>query len=120
MGVEQLELVGVLPSLLYSAAVNMPVIDFRRGLKTIGALSVVVALALIRTGFVVPVILTARRRRPTHEETARRFGQCSSRSRPMSASSSLRGARGSSAGCSAITPTPASTPATGWAGAAAP
>src|SRR5690606_23908458 len=75
MGVEQLELVGVLPSLLYSAAVNMPVIDFRRGLKTIGALSVVVALALIRTGFVVPVILTARRRRPTHEEKARRFGE---------------------------------------------
>ncbi|MFC7458150.1 cation:proton antiporter [Brachybacterium sp. GCM10030267] len=34
----------VLPPLLYSAAVNMPVMDFRRDLRTIGALSVVLVL----------------------------------------------------------------------------
>ncbi|GAA4526643.1 sodium:proton antiporter [Brachybacterium paraconglomeratum] len=37
-------LAGVLPPLLYSAAVNMPVVDFRRDLRTIGALSVVLVL----------------------------------------------------------------------------
>src|SRR5699024_1002555 len=35
---------GVLPPLLYSAAVHMPVVDFRRELRTIGALSVVLVL----------------------------------------------------------------------------
>ncbi|VXC29783.1 sodium:proton antiporter [Aeromicrobium sp. 9AM] len=38
-------LAGVLPPLLYAAAVNMPVVDFRRDLKSIGGLSVVVVLA---------------------------------------------------------------------------
>ncbi|WP_114854842.1 sodium:proton antiporter [Brachybacterium sp. YJGR34] len=40
----ELILAGVLPPLLYSAAVNMPVVDFRRDLRTIGALSVVLVL----------------------------------------------------------------------------
>ena len=40
----ELILAVVLPPLLYSAAVNMPVMDFRRDLKTIGALSVVLVL----------------------------------------------------------------------------
>lgn len=41
----ELILAAVLPPLLYSAAVNMPVMDFRRDLTTIGALSVVLVLA---------------------------------------------------------------------------
>lgn len=40
----ELILAGVLPLLLYSAAVHMPVVDFRRELRTIGALSVVLVL----------------------------------------------------------------------------
>lgn len=40
----ELILAAVLPPLLYSAAVNMPVMDFRRDLRTIGALSVVLVL----------------------------------------------------------------------------
>ncbi|MGO2310529.1 cation:proton antiporter [Brachybacterium tyrofermentans] len=40
----ELILALVLPPLLYSAAVNMPVMDFRRDLKTIGALSVILVL----------------------------------------------------------------------------
>src|SRR5699024_4848129 len=40
----ELILAGVLPPLLYSAAVHMPVVDFRRELRTIGALSVVLVL----------------------------------------------------------------------------
>ena len=40
----ELILAGVLPPLLYSAAVNMPAVDFRRDLRTIGALSVVLVL----------------------------------------------------------------------------
>lgn len=40
----ELILAVVLPPLLYSAAVNMPVVDFRRDLRTIGALSVVLVL----------------------------------------------------------------------------
>ncbi|ATG56540.1 peptidase [Brachybacterium ginsengisoli] len=40
----ELILAAVLPPLLYSAAVNMPVMDFRRDLSTIGALSVVLVL----------------------------------------------------------------------------
>lgn len=35
-------LAGVLPPLLYASAVNMPMLDFRRDLKSIGGLSVVV------------------------------------------------------------------------------
>jgi len=38
-------LAGVLPPLLYAAAVNMPVVDFRRDLKSIGGLSVFVVIA---------------------------------------------------------------------------
>ncbi|WP_340538800.1 cation:proton antiporter [Nocardioides sp. GXZ039] len=38
-------LAGVLPPLLYSAAVNLPVIDFRRNLRLIGWLSVVMVIA---------------------------------------------------------------------------
>lgn len=40
----ELILAVVLPPLLYSAAVNMPVVDFRRDLRTIGALSVALVL----------------------------------------------------------------------------
>ncbi|HIY65621.1 MAG TPA: sodium:proton antiporter [Candidatus Agrococcus pullicola] len=40
----ELILTVVLPPLLYSAAVNMPVVDFRRDFGTIGALSVVLVL----------------------------------------------------------------------------
>ncbi|MGP5087824.1 cation:proton antiporter [Brachybacterium tyrofermentans] len=40
----ELILAVVLPPLLFSAAVNMPVMDFRRDLRTIGALSVVLVL----------------------------------------------------------------------------
>lgn len=40
----ELILTAVLPPLLYSAAVNMPVVDFRRDLRTITALSVVLVL----------------------------------------------------------------------------
>lgn len=49
---------GVLPPLLYAAAITVPVIDFRRNLSTITALSVVlvVASALV-TGFVLYMIL---------------------------------------------------------------
>lgn len=37
-------LAGVLPPLLYASAVNMPMLDFRRDLKSIGGLSVVVVV----------------------------------------------------------------------------
>jgi CPA1 family monovalent cation:H+ antiporter len=37
-------LVGVLPPILYAAAVNVPVVDFRRNFGTIGALSVLLVL----------------------------------------------------------------------------
>ena len=37
-------LVVVLPPILYSAAVNVPVVDFRRNFKTIGALSVLLVV----------------------------------------------------------------------------
>lgn len=40
----ELILAVVLPPLLYSAAVNMPVMDFRRDIRTIGALSVLLVL----------------------------------------------------------------------------
>lgn len=38
-------LVGILPPLLYSAAINVPLVDFRRNLNTISALSVVLVVA---------------------------------------------------------------------------
>ena len=49
---------GVLPPLLYAAAITVPLIDFRRNFFTIGVLSVVlvVASALV-TGFVLYMIL---------------------------------------------------------------
>ncbi|GAA1484790.1 sodium:proton antiporter [Brachybacterium fresconis] len=52
----ELILTVVLPPLLYSAAVNMPVMDFRRDLSTIGALSVVLVLV---SAFVVGTLLWA-------------------------------------------------------------
>ncbi|WP_304502067.1 sodium:proton antiporter [Brachybacterium sp. FME24] len=52
----ELILAAVLPPLLYSAAVNMPVMDFRRDLKTIGALSVVLVLV---SAFGIGVLLWA-------------------------------------------------------------
>ncbi|GMA91874.1 hypothetical protein GCM10025869_24030 [Homoserinibacter gongjuensis] len=49
---------GVLPPLLYAAAITVPLVDFRRNFFTIGVLSVVlvVASALV-TGFVLYMIL---------------------------------------------------------------
>jgi CPA1 family monovalent cation:H+ antiporter len=38
-------LIGVLPPLLYSAAINVPLVDFRRNLNSISALSVVLVIA---------------------------------------------------------------------------
>jgi len=51
-------LMGVLPPLLYAAAITVPFVDFRRNFSTIGVLSVVlvVASALV-TGFVLFMIL---------------------------------------------------------------
>ncbi|HEY0258268.1 MAG TPA: sodium:proton antiporter [Lacisediminihabitans sp.] len=47
-------LVGLLPPLLYSAAINVPIVDFRRNLNTISALSV---LLVIATAFVTGALL---------------------------------------------------------------
>ena len=52
----ELILAVVLPPLLYSAAVNMPVMDFRRDVRTIGALSVLLVLV---SAFVVGGLLWA-------------------------------------------------------------
>nr|WP_209905420.1 sodium:proton antiporter [Brachybacterium sacelli] len=52
----ELILAVVLPPLLYSAAVNMPVMDFRRDLRTIGSLSVVLVLV---SAFAVGALLWA-------------------------------------------------------------
>ena len=38
-------LIGLLPPLLYSAAINVPIVDLRRNLNSIGALSVVLVVA---------------------------------------------------------------------------
>lgn len=47
-------LVVVLPPILYSAAVNVPVVDFRRDFRTIGALSVLlVAVSAFGTGLLI-------------------------------------------------------------------
>ena len=47
-------LAGVLPPLLYSAAVNVPVMDLRRNLKPIAGLSVtLVLLTSVATGYVI-------------------------------------------------------------------
>jgi CPA1 family monovalent cation:H+ antiporter len=47
-------LVAVLPPLLYSAAINVPLVDFRRNLSTISALSVVLVLV---TAFVTGILI---------------------------------------------------------------
>ncbi|HWH26879.1 MAG TPA: sodium:proton antiporter [Pseudolysinimonas sp.] len=51
-------LVGVLPPLLYAAAITVPVVDFRRNFASISALSVVlVVVSAFATGFVLFTIL---------------------------------------------------------------
>jgi CPA1 family monovalent cation:H+ antiporter len=51
-------LLGVLPPLLYAAAITVPVVDFRRNLNTISALSVgLVIVSAFVTGFVLFMIL---------------------------------------------------------------
>lgn len=50
-------LVGLLPPILYSAAINVPVVDFRRNLRSISALSVLLVLVTAGvTGFILFVI----------------------------------------------------------------
>lgn len=63
-GVPQIEiepdiiLMGVLPPLLYAAAINVPVVDFRRNFASISALSVLlVVVSAFATGFVLFVLL---------------------------------------------------------------
>ncbi|MFN8056784.1 MULTISPECIES: cation:proton antiporter [unclassified Gordonia (in: high G+C Gram-positive bacteria)] len=51
-------LIGVLPPLLYSAAVSMPTMEFRRNLAPIGALSVaLVVFSAVAIGFLVHALL---------------------------------------------------------------
>lgn len=51
-------LVGVLPPLLYAAAINVPVVEFRRNFASISALSVLlVVMSALVTGFVLFVLL---------------------------------------------------------------
>lgn len=51
-------LAGVLPPLLYSAAVNVPLVDFRRNLKAISGLSVVlVVVSSVVIGLILSTIL---------------------------------------------------------------
>ncbi|MGG7463887.1 cation:proton antiporter [Plantibacter sp. YIM 135347] len=51
-------LMGVLPPILYSAAVNVPLVDFRRNLKAISGLSVVlVVVSSVVIGFILSSIL---------------------------------------------------------------
>ncbi|HEX7835047.1 MAG TPA: sodium:proton antiporter, partial [Pseudolysinimonas sp.] len=51
-------LMGVLPPLLYAAALNVPVVDFRRNFASISALSVLlVVVSALVTGFVLFVLL---------------------------------------------------------------
>jgi len=51
-------LMGVLPPLLYAAAINVPVVDFRRNFASISALSVLlVVVSAVTTGFVLFVLL---------------------------------------------------------------
>jgi CPA1 family monovalent cation:H+ antiporter len=51
-------LVGVLPPILYAAAIQLPVVDFRRNLGSITALSVLlVVVSAFATGFVLFMIL---------------------------------------------------------------
>lgn len=54
----ELILAGVLPPLLYAASVNMPAMDFRRDLKSIGWLSIVVVIcSAVAIGFAVQLIV---------------------------------------------------------------
>jgi len=54
----ELILAGVLPPLLYAASVNMPAMDFRRDLKSIGWLSIVVVISsALVIGWVVEVFV---------------------------------------------------------------
>lgn len=54
----ELILMGVLPPLLYAAAINVPVVDFRRNFTSISALSVVlVVMSALVTGFVLFTLL---------------------------------------------------------------
>jgi NhaP-type Na+/H+ or K+/H+ antiporter len=54
----ELILAGVLPPLLYAASVNMPAMDFRRDLKSIGWLSIVVVISsALAIGWVVALIV---------------------------------------------------------------
>lgn len=54
----ELILAGVLPPLLYAASVNMPAMDFRRDLKSIGWLSIVVVISsALAIGWVVDVFV---------------------------------------------------------------
>jgi CPA1 family monovalent cation:H+ antiporter len=51
-------LMGVLPPLLYAAAITVPVVDFRRNFASISALSVLlVVVSALTTGFVLFVLL---------------------------------------------------------------
>ncbi|MCU1417859.1 MAG: sodium:proton antiporter [Schumannella sp.] len=51
-------LMGVLPPLLYAAAINVPVVDFRRNFASISALSVLlVVVSAFATGFVLFILL---------------------------------------------------------------
>lgn len=51
-------LIGVLPPLLYSAAVNVPIMDFRRNLTPISVLSVLLVLgSAVATGVVLHLII---------------------------------------------------------------
>src|SRR3982751_2526844 len=51
-------LMGVLPPLLYAAAINVPVVDFRRNFASITALSVLlVVVSAFATGFVLFILL---------------------------------------------------------------
>lgn len=51
-------LLGVLPPLLYAAAITVPIVDFRRNLSTISVLSVILVVAsALATGFVLFVLL---------------------------------------------------------------
>lgn len=54
----ELILAGVLPPLLYASAVNMPVLDFRRELKSISGLSVLLVLgSATLMGWLLPLVV---------------------------------------------------------------
>ncbi len=54
----EIVLAGVLPPLLYAASVNMPVMDFRRDLRSISGLSIVLVLASASImGWLLPLLV---------------------------------------------------------------